>query len=133
VFQQEATAMELRDDLLKMEKQLWSGGQREYRDALDSDCLVAFTEMAGVSSRDAIASQASANRWHDVDIDVDGLLRPTDDVAILTYHVHAVREQNMPYDAVVSSGYVRRDGAWKMMFHQQTPLGNAGARKEAPQ
>jgi hypothetical protein len=28
---------------------------------------------------------------------------------------------------------VRRDGAWKMMFHQQTPLGDAGSPKEAPQ
>ena len=124
--------MELRDDLISMEKRLWSGGQSEYRNALDNDCLVAFTEMAGISSRDEIASQASASRWSDVDIDVDGLLRPTDDVAILTYHVHAVREKNVPYDAVVSSGYVRRDGAWKMMFHQQTPLGQAtdgGARQ----
>jgi hypothetical protein len=52
------------------------------------------------------------------------MLRPTDDVAILTYHVHAMREKNAPYEAVVSSGYVRRDGAWKMMFHQHTPLGD---------
>jgi len=118
--------MELRDDLVAMEQKLWSGGQAEYRNTLDSDCLVAFTETAGVSSRDAIASQAQARRWSDVDIDVDGLLQPTDDVAILTYHVHALREKT-PYDAVVSSGYVRRDGAWKMMFHQQTPLGAAAS------
>jgi hypothetical protein len=120
--------MELRDDLVAMEKKLWSGGQSEYRNTLDSDCLVAFTEMAGISSRDEIASQANARRWSDVDIDVDGLLRPTDDVAILTYHVHALREKNIPYDAVVSSGYVRRDGTWKMMFHQQTPLGHEASR-----
>ena len=118
--------MELRDDLVAMEKKLWSGGQSEYRNTLDNDCLVAFTEMAGVSSRDQIASQAKARRFSDVNIDVDGLLRPTDDVAILTYHVHALREK-MPYDAVVSSGYVRRDGVWKMMFHQQTPLGDAAS------
>lgn len=117
--------MELRDDLMQMEKKLWSGGQAEYRDTLDKDCLVAFTEMAGISSRDEIASQADARRFHDVDIDVDAMLRPTDDVAILTYHVHAMREKNVPYEAVVSSGYVRRAGAWKMMFHQHTPLGDA--------
>jgi len=120
--------MELRDDLVAMEKKLWSGGQSEYRNTLDSDCLVAFTEMAGISSRDEIASQASARRFSDVDIDVDALLRPTDDVAILTYHVHALREKT-PYDAVVSSGYVRRDGLWKMMFHQHTPLGDPASGK----
>jgi len=124
--------MELRDDLVAMEKKLWAGGQSEYRNTLDSDCLVAFTEMAGVSSRDEIASQAKARRFSDVDIDVDGLLRPTDDVAILTYHVHALREKQ-PYEAVVSSGYVRRDGAWKMMFHQQTPLGDTAPRADKRQ
>ena len=124
--------MELRDDLVAMEKKLWSGGQSEYRNTLDSDCLVAFTEMAGISSRDEIASQASARRFSDVDIDVDGLLRPTDDVAILTYHVHASRDKNQ-YEAVVSSGYVRRDGIWKMMFHQQTPLGVAPPQNGARQ
>jgi hypothetical protein len=25
----------------------------------------------------------------------------------------------------VSSGYVKRDGDWRMMFHQQTPLPDA--------
>jgi len=26
-----------------------------------------------------------------------------------------------PYSAVVSSTFVRQDGAWKVAFHQQTP------------
>ena len=34
------------------------------------------------------------------------------------------------YAALVSTGYVRRDDGWKMMFHQQTPLGQEnGAAK----
>jgi hypothetical protein len=71
--------MNLRDNLLAMEQRLWSGGATDYRRTLDDDCLVAFSEAAGVTSREVIADQAD-------------------------------------------SGYVRRDGDWKMMFHQQTPL-----------
>lgn len=78
--------------------------------------------MAGVSSRESIAEQADANRWQGLDIEVEGFLQPTDDVALLTYRASAVRGKNAPYDARVSSGYVRRGGNWKMMFHQQTPL-----------
>ena len=56
--------MNLQDDLLAMERKLWSGGKAVYERTLDDDCLIAFTEMAGVSSRDSIAQQADANRWH---------------------------------------------------------------------
>lgn len=42
------------------------------------------------------------------------------------YHrARAVRgegEDEERYHARVSSGYVDRDGQWKMAFHQQTPL-----------
>ena len=114
--------MNVRDDLLAMERQLWSGGKAEYRRTLDDNCLIAFTEMAGVSTCDAIADQAAANRWQDVDLAVEGFLQPTNDVALLTYRARAARGTGEPYEARVSSGYVRRNGGWKMMFHQQTPL-----------
>ena len=116
--------MKLQEDLLAMEQKLWSGGKAEYQRTLDDDCLVAFTEMAGVSSREKIAAQANGSRWHDVNLEVEGFLQPTDDVAVLTYRASATRENAEPYEARVSSGYVRRNGGWKMMFHQQTPLPN---------
>jgi hypothetical protein len=122
--------MNLQDDLLTMERKLWSGGQAAYRGTLDDDCLIAFTERAGVTSRDSIAKQADGNRWDGLDIEVEGFLQPTDDVALLTYHATAVRDEDEPYEARVSSGYVRRGGDWKMMFHQQTPL--PPANKEGP-
>jgi len=114
--------MNLQDDLLATERKLWSGGKTAYRHTLDGDCLVAFTEVAGVASRDSIAEQADGNRWHDLDVEVEGFLQPTDDVALLTYRASAVRGDAEPYEALVSSGYVRRGGDWKLMFHQQTPL-----------
>jgi hypothetical protein len=114
--------MNLRDNLLAMEQRFWSGGATDFRRTLDDDCLIAFGEAAGVTSRDLIADQAGGEHWHDLDIEVEGFLQPTEDVALLTYHATAVRANDEPYEARVSSGYVRRDGDWKMMFHQETPL-----------
>jgi hypothetical protein len=115
--------MSLKDDLLSIEHELWTGDAEAYRQNLDRDCLIAFTEMAGVSKRDEVAGTVEGTpRWRDIDIEVEGVLQPTDDVALLTYRARAVRGENERYGALISSGYVRRDGAWKMMFHQQTPL-----------
>ena len=114
--------MSLHDDLVAIERKLWSGGKAAYRRTLDDSCLLAFAAMAGVSSRDTIADQADASRWRDLKMEIEGFLQPTDDVALLTYLAHVERADHQPYAARVSSGYVKRDGGWKMMFHQQTPL-----------
>lgn len=115
--------MTLEADLMSIEEALWTGGPDAYRDALDDRCLVAFTAMAGVSSREDVAESVSAGpRWRDLVVEPVGVLRPTDDVAVLTYRARAKRGDDERYRALVSSAYVRRQGAWKLMFHQQTPL-----------
>lgn len=116
--------MALQDELLAIERKLWSSGAAPYREHLDDECLVAFTEMAGVSSREDIAASVEGGeRWRELGIEMQGLVQPTTEVAILTYEATAVRgEDGERYRALVSSGYVMRDGAWKMVFHQQTPL-----------
>src|SRR5262245_27416166 len=119
--------MAVRDDLLAIERRLWSGGPSEYRGSLDTQCLIAFTEMAGVTGREDIAAQADPERWRDVDIKVEGFLQPTEAIAILTYRARATHTDGIPYEARVSSGYVKRSGGWKLMFHQQMRLHGPGA------
>ena len=117
--------MELQDRLLDIERRLWTGGPEEYRRHLDPDCLIAFSdEVVGVSSRDEIArSAADSPRWRDLDLDFRGLIRPSDDVALLTYRASASRGESDHYEALASSCYMCRNGEWRMVFHQQTPLG----------
>ena len=117
--------MSLEQELATIEERLWTGGPDAYRNHLDDECLVAFTGMAGVSTREEIAGTAAGGRWRDLEIDVKGLVRPSDDVAILTYEASAARDGAEEYRALVSSGYARRDGAWKLVFHQQAPLGES--------
>jgi hypothetical protein len=113
----------MKDELLAIERELWSGGPEAYQRHVDHDCLVAFREMAGVLTRDAVAdSVRTGPRWRDLEMDVQGLLNPTDDIAILTYRAKAVRGSSEQYSALVSSTYVKRQDGWKLAFHQQTPL-----------
>ena len=89
---------------------------------LDADCLVAFTEMCGGSTRDEIADMVGQDqRWRDLEFSLGRFLQPTDDIAILTYRASEVRSEP-PYQARMTSGYVNRNGSRRMMFHQQTPL-----------
>ena len=110
-------------DLLAIEKKFWTGGEAFYREHVDKSCLVAFTQMSGLmSNRDLAATAKDGNRWKNLDIESKGLVRPTDDIAILTYEARAERATGEPHHAIVSTGYVKRDDGWKMMFHSQTPL-----------
>jgi hypothetical protein len=44
-------------------------------------------------------------------------------MAVLSYEASAKRgASGEAYHALVSSGYVKRGGEWKLAFHQQTPL-----------
>ncbi|MEX0808734.1 MAG: DUF4440 domain-containing protein [Dongiaceae bacterium] len=115
--------MAIEQELASLERQFWTKGAEFYRAHLDDECLVAFTEMVGVMSRDQIAATVGdGQRWKDVAFDVKGVLRLDDAAAILTYEASAKREDGDRYRALVSSLYVNRDGEWKMAFHQQTPM-----------
>jgi hypothetical protein len=114
--------MATKDDFLPLEKQFWTGDADFYRENLDDTCLVAFTEMSGLLSKEDIASRIKDDRWRAIDLSVKGFIEPTPGLAILTYEAHGKRASGEDYAAVVSSGYVKRDGSWKMAFHQHTPL-----------
>lgn len=84
--------MTLENELLSIERTLWAAEAEAYRRNLDDRCLVAFTQMAGVSSREEIAgSVEGSQRWHDLDLEVVGLLQPTPDAALLTYRASGNR------------------------------------------
>jgi len=115
--------MAVAQDLMKIEQGFWTEGGGYYRAHVDDACLLAFTEMSGVRSNEEIAAMnPGAHRWKNVRIEEKGCVALGDDSVVLTYEVDAQRDTGEPYRAVVSSGYVRRGGEWKMAFHQQTPL-----------
>ena len=113
-------------ELLELEKGFWTLGESYFRANADKECLVAFPGMAkAMSNADLAATAIDTNRWRDLTIDLKGIVEPGSDVVMLTYEAHATRASGEPYNALVSSGYVRRANGWKMMFHAQSPLPDA--------
>lgn len=105
-------------DLLALERKFWTGGSKFYEENIDDSCLIAFSsDMAGVmSNKDIAATVKEGNRWKDLEIELKGLVTPSEDTTILSYEARAARENGARYAALVSTGYAKRDGRWKMVF-----------------
>ena len=115
--------MNPRSAIHDMEKGFWTRGADFYRDHVDAQCLVTFSEMAGVMAKAKVAASVpDGQRWKNLEIDEKGFLQPCEDTAIFTYEAHAVRPNGERYHALVSSVYVKRAEGWKLTFHQQTPM-----------
>ncbi|GAA2822956.1 hypothetical protein EDC40_105300 [Aminobacter aminovorans] len=119
-----------RDELLELEREFWTGDQKFFAENADRECLVAFPEMSGVMSNAELAATATKpHRWRNLEMKVQGIVEPGSDIVMLTYEAKAIRDNGEPYQALVSTGYVHRLQGWKMMFHAQTPIANAGKTK----
>lgn len=120
--------MSLETQLLEVEKRLWRNDAELYRDNLTDEALLVFPET-GVITRDVavdaiLVENAEGRRWAEVNFEGVRSAQLTEDVALLTYRVTARWEHEaLEYPALASSVYVKRDGAWKLAFHQQSPLG----------
>lgn len=109
----------MRDELLRIEHELGTGGGDAYRRHLVDDAVVVVP--GAVLDREACAEAMDASPgWDEHAIDDARVLHPTADTAVLTYRWRSRRGEST-YAAVMSSVYVRRDGAWRLVLYQQTP------------
>ncbi len=60
--------------------------------------------------------------WRDYEISDERVVMLRDDVGLVTYRAAARRDRGPVYRAQFTSVYVSRDGDWRLVFHQQTPL-----------
>lgn len=116
--------MSLEKTLLDLEAQFWTGDVEFYRRNLAEDVVFVTPMPNGILNRQqAIAAVESTPRWHKVDFGRSRLMSITDNAAVLSYGVSALRKgEDVAYAALISSVYVRRNGAWLLAMHQQTPL-----------
>ena len=120
----------MEQELVAIEKGLWTNDAPLYRDSLIRDALLVFPET-GVITRDAAVEAIreendKGRRWAEVRFDDVRCLRLADDAALLTYRVAARWEhEQSAISALASSVYVRRGEYWKLAFHQQTPIEGA--------
>jgi hypothetical protein len=112
---------DLADTLLPLERALAGGGGDEYRARLAEEAVVIVP--GAVLDRDStVAAMDASSGWDDFAFEGVRALPIGDDAGLLTYTFEG-RRGAQHYRAVLSSVYVRRDGDWRMVLHQQTPLG----------
>ncbi len=125
-----AGAGELKEDLVTLEKGLWTAwGKADgemFRKNLTEDHVQVVAGMETFTGRDAIAAEISAGGckvesfdFHDVKV-----RQLVPDVAILSYT--ATQEAicdgtKLPAKIYSSSVYVRKDGKWLSASYQETP------------
>jgi hypothetical protein len=112
----------LEDLLFALEERFWTEGADYYRRALADDALMVFPQRVLVSEQIPAAIEGNA-RWSDVQLEEHRLIELDPRTAIVTYKATARRKGESPYVARASSAYVSDGRAWKLAFHQQTPVG----------
>jgi hypothetical protein len=119
--------MELEKQLIDIERRLWTNDAVFYKNNLREKSLPIFPET-GVITKDVavdaiLTENAEGRRWAEVQFVEIRSLHLTKGVALLTYRVTARWEhEESKNSALASSVYVKRDGVWKLAFHQQTPI-----------
>jgi hypothetical protein len=112
------------EELLRIEDELGAGAGDAYRRHLAEDAVVVVP--GAVLEREACAAAMDASPgWDERSITDARTIALTHDSAVLTYRWRS-RRGDSTYAAVMSSVYARRDGAWRLVLHQQTPEPAAG-------
>lgn len=126
-----AVAGDLKDELLAKEKSSWTAwGKRDgqfFKDYLTADAVSAVAGAGVTSGRDKIVADTSANTCvlKSFSFADPTLKKLGDDAAVIGY----VATQDatcdgkpLPPKVYATSIYVRKDGNWRSMHYQETPL-----------
>jgi len=106
------------EELLRIEDELGAGAGDAYRRHLAEDAVVVVP--GAVLDREACAAAMDMSPgWDERSMDEPRTIELTDDSAVLTYRWRSRRGEST-YAAVMSSVCARRDGAWRLVLHQQT-------------
>ena len=116
-------------DLVELEREGWqalSASQAEarafYGRVLADETLMVFPGGMLLSGKDEILAAIGAQPWDSFSMEGTQVLPLGDEAGAVVCRVGAQREGSELYVALISSVYVRRDGAWKLILHQQTPV-----------
>ena len=109
--------------LWDMEERFWTGGADSARRMSASGAVFVFPYPAGILQGDRLWREKDvAQRWRTVEMSERYLTRQGE-IAVLAYRVSAERAGEPIREAVCTSTYLRDDGNWLRLTHQQTPAG----------
>ena len=97
-----------------------SDGAAFYADLMADDGLMVFPRLV-LDKKHTIRAIAAERPWSTFNLEDLRFTQAGPDGAVVTYRATAQREGDAPYRALMSSVYARRDGAWRLVLHQQSP------------
>ncbi|MEX1660739.1 hypothetical protein AB4874_03625 [Thioclava sp. 15-R06ZXC-3] len=109
------------DTLWEMEERFWTQGADGARQMTAKNAIFVFPYPAGILQGDALWREGEvAQRWRSIEMS-ERVFSSKDDIAVLAYRVSGERRDEPIYEALCSSTYLRDDGSWLRLSHQQTP------------
>jgi len=113
-------------EIIDLERRGWDAltspnGAAFYADLMTDDAMMVFPGSV-MTKQESLAAMRSAKPWSSYKFEDPRVLRVGTGGRLVLYRVTAKRAGADPYDALMTSIYVRRSDGWKMVFHQQTPV-----------
>ena len=109
--------------LMELETGFWeaAGDGDYYRANMAEDGLMIFPGMGVLDKYETISAAEQSPPWDSYDIATPRFVTLSDIAVSMTY-VGSARRGMDDYRAAITSVYADREGAWKLVLHQQTPL-----------
>lgn len=117
------------EELVQLERDGWQAlvegggtGADFYERVMADDGVMLLPGVGLLDKAGAVEGIRQALPWSWFEIQDARVIHVADDVAVVAYAVQAQRDSQPVYEALMSSTYARRGGAWRLALHQQTPL-----------
>lgn len=108
--------------LWDQEERFWTQGAEAARKMTARKAVFVFPYPAGILQGDALWREADvAQRWRSVEMS-NRYVSVRDNIAVMAYRVSAERDGTPLYEALCTSTYMKDDGEWLRLTHQQTPV-----------
>ena len=105
------------------EQSFWLDGPAFYATHMVPAAQMVFPAPVGIlKGEERLGGLDGAPRWDSVEMD-ERTEATVGDTRVLAYRATGRRGGDAPYLALCSSSYVRQDDGWKLISHQQTPVG----------
>ena len=120
-------ADEVRDQLEALERAGWDSlcagtGGEFYTGLMTEDGVMVLANGAVLRREEVEESLRDAPPWSSYDLETVGYVHLGDGAAVLVYRGTARREEGPEFVALMTSAYLRQDGAWRLAAYTQTPV-----------
>jgi uncharacterized protein (TIGR02246 family) len=100
-------------------------GAAFYEDLMADDGVMVFPGMV-LDKAATVRAIADAPPWQSFELADLRVIEATPDSGIVSYDATARRGGEDEYRALMSTVYARREGRWRLLLHQQTPVPATG-------